>query len=497
VGEAAFREGRYDEAALAFSRAVDRDSTFALAALMAARAGDKVGPGTIVGDFAARAWRHRDRLGPRERTYLEVYGASGFLGPSSPSHLLESIQRLVVLLPNDPDAWVMLGERIPHSMARAGASDSVTLRHAAEAYRKALALDSTHMQALTLLQLTEGALGDTAAAFRLARQYIARVPDGLEAENLRCVLAGASGAGALRSTTLEPFGPRALGRCLSLLHGMYSYAHEARDTVAAYLDRRSRSPEVIALAGPMMYTVALDRGRPREAKRHADAFRQAGLAWWSYHVSSAIRDALYSDRAEADASVAAAEIEGRLARGDPDLPEDQRVEALCALGQWRMGNGDATAATARARQLRLLAGEGETGPEVAALNCAALLEAWVAFVDTAPDLDARVDELEGMLIDGARNARLIRESAFLLARIREAEGQPARALEAIDRARFTRPHYYESTYLRERGRLAAILGDTVGAITPYRLYLAMRSNPEPALREEVERVRIELEPLGG
>lgn len=498
MGEAAYREGKYDEAALAFSRAVDRDSTFALAALMAARASDKVGPGTIGGDFAARAWRHRDRLGPRERTYLEVYGgARGFLGPSSPSHLLESLQRLVVLLPNDPDAWFMLGQRIPHSMARAGASDSVTLRHTAEAFRKALALDSSYMPGLTQLQLAEAFLGDTAAAFRLARQYLARVPDGLEADKLRCVLAGARGAGALRSGTLASFGPRVLGRCLTDLHGLYWYAHEARDTVAAYLDRRSRSPEVIALAGPMMYTTALDRGRPGEAKRHADAFRQAGLGWWSYHVSSAIRDALYSDRDSADAAVAAEEIAARLARGDLDLPEERRIEATCALAQWRMANGRAAAATAYADRLRALGRERETGPQVSALHCAALLEAWVAFQETASDLDARIAALDEMLIDGARDARLIRESAFLLARIHDARGQAARALEAIDRARITRPHYYESTYLRERGRLAAILGDTVGAITAYQRYLAMRSNPEPTLRAKVERVRSELERLGG
>ena len=46
-----------------------------------------------------------------------------------------------------------------------------------------------------------------------------------------------------------------------------------------------------------------------------------------------------------------------------------------------------------------------------------------------------------------------------------------------------------STPLREEGRLAALVGDTAGAIRAYRQYLALRSDPEPALHADVERVR--------
>ena len=54
---------------------------------------------------------------------------------------------------------------------------------------------------------------------------------------------------------------------------------------------------------------------------------------------------------------------------------------------------------------------------------------------------------------------------------------------------------YMSTFLREEGRLSALTGDTVGAIRAYQHYLALRPNPEPALRPEVERVRAELTAL--
>jgi hypothetical protein len=58
------------------------------------------------------------------------------------------------------------------------------------------------------------------------------------------------------------------------------------------------------------------------------------------------------------------------------------------------------------------------------------------------------------------------------------------------------PHYLAS-FLREEGRLAARLGDTVGAVRAYRHYLVHRRDPEPTLRPEVDRVRAELARLAG
>ena len=44
-------------------------------------------------------------------------------------------------------------------------------------------------------------------------------------------------------------------------------------------------------------------------------------------------------------------------------------------------------------------------------------------------------------------------------------------------------------------RLAALTGDTVGAVRAYRHYLALRTNPEPAMALEVGSVRAQLERL--
>ena len=51
------------------------------------------------------------------------------------------------------------------------------------------------------------------------------------------------------------------------------------------------------------------------------------------------------------------------------------------------------------------------------------------------------------------------------------------------------PSWYLSTYLREEGRVAALVGDTAGAIRADRHYLALRHDPEPEVQPEVETVR--------
>ncbi len=56
---------------------------------------------------------------------------------------------------------------------------------------------------------------------------------------------------------------------------------------------------------------------------------------------------------------------------------------------------------------------------------------------------------------------------------------------------------YLATFLREEGRLAALTGDRAGAIRAYQHYLALRSDPEPSLKPEVDRVRAELARLVG
>jgi len=85
---------------------------------------------------------------------------------------------------------------------------------------------------------------------------------------------------------------------------------------------------------------------------------------------------------------------------------------------------------------------------------------------------------------------------LVAARLHESAGDPAAALAAVRRRLIGVAEYPQYvTYRRVEGRLAALLGDTSGAIRAYRHYLSLRSNPEPRLRVEADTVRTELDAL--
>jgi hypothetical protein len=152
--------------------------------------------------------------------------------------------------------------------------------------------------------------------------------------------------------------------------------------------------------------------------------------------------------------------------------------------------------------------------------CAALLEAKLAAATSASDAAAALDRLDSLIRSGAGGQRNGPPVAFTLspayvrstigispcgfedfvnleiARLRERQGDLRAALDAVRR----RPYAYHlsdylAPHLREEGRLAALTGDTTAAIRAYRHYLALRTDPEPALRPAVEAVRAELAKL--
>jgi hypothetical protein len=86
---------------------------------------------------------------------------------------------------------------------------------------------------------------------------------------------------------------------------------------------------------------------------------------------------------------------------------------------------------------------------------------------------------------------------LVVARVAETEGDLALALKAVRRrdGDFGRFQWYLSTFLREEGRLAALTGDSAGAIGAYQHFLMLRPDPEPEMRRENEQVRGELAKL--
>ena len=116
----------------------------------------------------------------------------------------------------------------------------------------------------------------------------------------------------------------------------------------------------------------------------------------------------------------------------------------------------------------------------------------------ASDLEAQaLAHLDSLVLAGPSvTSYLLLAANLTSARLHEVNGDPAAALAAVRR----RPYFYESlaglsTLLREEGRLAAQVGDSMGAINADEHYLALRSAADPALAGQVAQVRAALDRL--
>jgi len=120
-----------------------------------------------------------------------------------------------------------------------------------------------------------------------------------------------------------------------------------------------------------------------------------------------------------------------------------------------------------------------------------VLEAMLLSAERRPDGAAAIERLDSLMRLGPAGAFAFN---LIVARLRERQGDLRSALAAVRR----RPYNHDNgpimlaVFLRKEGRLAALAGDRDGAIRAYRHYLALRSDPEPSVRPEVDRVRDEL-----
>jgi hypothetical protein len=196
---------------------------------------------------------------------------------------------------------------------------------------------------------------------------------------------------------------------------------------------------------------------------------------------------------------------------------------LCVSTLWRLSQGDRAGAVEAVTRLRQDVPEEAPAARTGNAVCAALLEAKIAAGGSPSSAAvAALDRLDALIRSGPGGQRNGPSVAFTLspayvrstvgispvgfedfvnlevARLREREGDLAGALRAVRRRSYSY-HLtdYLAAHLREEGRLAALTGDTAGAIRAWRHYLVLRSDAEPALRAGVDSVRAELAKLDG
>jgi serine/threonine-protein kinase len=508
-GQSAYRRGQYREGVQHFRRALAEDSAFALAGMGLFAASDWLRDVPAQQRGLAVAWAHRDRLSTRDRAILNGYAGPRYPASSSQRELLAAWEDAATLAPDQPEVWYEVGDPLYHFGAMIG--EETAAKRAALAFERAVTLDSTYAAPLSHLVDIAARARDTAQVRLLGALSLAADPNSEIIDFTRWRIATASGD----PTTLKALRARydsmefqSLRRILASMQ-LDDLMLEEADRVAAAMVRAAESPIDRQRANGMVRELALNRGRPSQALAAARARR----ADPSSHavLRGLVSDALHGDGNRAAAADAVRELSESADGATPadDAGRAEQAWDACLVNLWRAAHGD-TQATARGLSLlRSLATGDDAKLRPSAALCAATVEATIAGAERRNDATA-VQRLDSLLLTGlvSRDGAILGAwdpsdvgslgvpGNLVLARLLETQGDLAGALTAVRR----RPYIatlliYLSSFLREEGRLAALTGDRAGAIRSYRHYLSLRSNPEPSLRHEVERVRAELAKL--
>lgn len=488
AGRADYRRGHYQQATAHLIRALDADSSYVLAAFALSQTsawGVRVDNLT---HFREIAWRGRDHLGARDRALLEAE-----LGPRYPeatprAERLAAAEHAVSVAPDSPEAWYYLGDTHFHWGAFMGVLDA--RRRARDALERSIALDSTggvlsHLLELAILE------GDTARA-RSLLQVFRRLDSGgdLIRQEQWLVAALLRDTVSLHRAHQEADSMNALQ--LRQVANVLQYAGLAVDgevdTALGRAERQSRTRQERELFVRAAVTAAMNAGRPTLAPAMLD--RMEDRTWRDVNL---VAFAMGGTGIDSTVAALAAERLAESANGSVDAPNRSRYyAAMCMLARWHLEVGDTLRVDDAVKTLR--AGEGsEDGGW--AQTCAALLPALAEA--------AGVKRYQGAL---ARFDSLMRTGppvsdpymGIQLGRAYAARGDLISALAAVRRREYLQgqPPYWLAVTLREEGRLAALTGDTTGAVRAYRHYLALRRDPEPRLVPQRDSVRAELARLG-
>ena len=501
VAKQAFRAGAHQLSMTQYLRAIELDSTFALAALALAESRDYWDNAENIGGRARRlAWANRDRLPPRDREFLQFLVQPNYPGPSTPYEKLASWERAARSFPDRPVAWYQYGDALFHWGLMLGVQDAVP--RAAGAFDRAVALDSAFAPALEHRIWLAAHMGDRGTLARLGQLYELGSADAERRTQHRWRIAAGTGDAA----TLALMRSRFRSYPGSVLHAIANESvqdlvnvSDAESTFAMLLDKASVSDSRYEAMLNLHY-LALERGQPERARAMLLRSRGVELAGYTDAEDRAlIYDALYQEGSRAAADSAAASIGRRAARRLPreGLARARQLYDVCAVAQWRASGGDSAYARVAAATLEATRPPQDDPNDVAEhAVCAALVRLHLALATGAP-VRAIGNHLDSMLSFGRFVYVLPRQASFLtLARAWEREGDLPRALATVRRRELGLWNRYISTRLREEGRLAVLVGDSVSARAAWGRYLALRSAPEAALAAEVRRIQEHRAALG-
>lgn len=495
------RAGAYDSAAAQFGRALDLDSTFALAGLaLAASQGYWGGSGSDAGRGLAVAMAWKARLPPRDRKFLRFVAEPAYPRAATLREKITNWEQATILFPDRPEAWFQLGDNLFHWGLQIGILDAES--RSANAFDRAIALDSALAPALEHRLWLAASARDTQVLRRLAPAYLATHP---EAERLiphQWRVAAATGDSAALRRIRDHFRDLPTDVLVTIVRISQEEFPSPADGEAAVaeLERRASSTNEQHFAMVLAHDLAMNRGQPARAAAIVSRGRAIEDPNWTDSEGRVlVYDALYQEGNQSAAAAAAADLVERAGR---PRPGERKARArmyydLCAAAQWRLAQRDLEYARRAAERLGRTRTPEDLAGDVAEHHlCGAMLTLRLALVQGTA-LDGHSRRLDSLLTYGPWVYALVRQPAILaLAEANERRGDAGLALATIRRRDLDRWNRLITTWLREEGRLAAMAGDTAAAIRAYQSYLALRDMPEPFLAAEVNRVRQELTRLG-
>ncbi|GAC1480168.1 MAG: hypothetical protein NVS1B4_25210 [Gemmatimonadaceae bacterium] len=516
-GRSAHRRGDDGAAIAQLSRALQLDSTLAVAALeLAASAGPifkwaiwldssivSYGHPSALGGIPRadddrvtwamdRAWRERTRLSDSDRAYLTALRGENYPQPTSAGRLLVGWEQATRVAPGRADVWYPVG----HILLTQGTTLGMTgaWERAASVFRRARELDTAFVAPIAGLLEIAALRRDRDDVRRLAAEYLARDSTSERAHYIRWRVAAVSAdTVALRALRqrFDTFGLATLDgiqRTSQLDGGPIEDAERATEVMLRRAAGRQQRRGALFTACQL----ALNRGRPRDALRLLKLKLEVeGTP--DVYLAQSINFALHWDGDPSAGESAARQLDSnarRVAMSAHATSVQRRAAlwGLVPLTRWRLWRGD----TATANLLLMRLHHADPTDTVADQGIrTAMLEAEVAVVEHRANALQLVDQLDARARDGCCSTPHLN---LVVARLREMTGDVPGALRAVRRGRWASP-WYLSTHLREEGRLAALTGDREGAIRAYRHFLILRSDPEPSLAVETEDVRRELRRL--
>jgi tRNA A-37 threonylcarbamoyl transferase component Bud32 len=512
AGRQSYRLGHLGEAVRQLEEALSHDSTFALAAThLWLAAGD--GPLTATPGTRERAvrlaWAGRDGLSAPDRLVLEAIAGPRYPEPTPRHERLAALTRAVNASPDRPEVLGLMGGTQLAGVLR-GEPDA--RQRSSEYFSRALALDSSYAWAAYHVVREAADVGDAATVRRVVRRYLATDSTSEIAHVLTWIHAAIAGdERAIREVRarMPTMHPTALGWIV--FHAL-TFGRDMDGAEAALAAMRAKVRSEYELENFLFreWEVHGNRGRltamwnsmEEDARRAGSIGPIEGLGVSAEMNARArrahtlISTSLYwrGDTAGVAEALSLMEDMYRRSPSDRDPSAHQVVaESACHAATGRVATGNPAAANVAVAQLReLLEGDAELPRRLKHALCAATVEALIAVAARRPEARALVERADSIMRRDPPNRLSASRMQILLARAFDELGDPEAGLRVIRRRVPTNPPYHFATILAEEGRLAARVGDREGAIRAYRHYLALRTQPDPALVPEVERIRAEL-----